>query len=281
MSHHNIRRVVVAILDGLRPDAIEAFGLSATQRLMALGAGTLRARTVVPSQTWPALTSLLCGVPPDVHGILSDSLHVPQPRSQLAPLPQLLCHAGYTSAAFMGAVPLLYRGVASRIARGLGFAEARFAGANAMDVLRSGRHRLESQRRGLILFHFADADRAGHAHGWMSGEYGTGARSIDAALGALAADLAIEHDPHTLLIALADHGGGGVRIREHEDNHPLNVTIPLALAGGAVRRSGLANATLLDVPATIAWVLGVPAPRAWTGRVLLEAFTVECEQAVA
>lgn len=281
MSHLDIRRVVVAILDGLRPDAIEAFGLSAMQRLVAHGASTLRARTVVPSQTWPALTSLTCGVPPDVHGILSDSLHVPRPRSPLAPLPELLCHAGYSSAAFMGAVPLLYRGVASRIARGLGFAEARFAGTNAMEVLRSGRQRLQSQRRGLILFHFADADRAGHAQGWMSPAYGESARAIDAALGALADDLAIEHDPHTLLIALADHGGGGVSRRDHQEDHPLNVTIPLSIAGGSVRRIGLADATLLDVPATIAWVLGVPAPRAWTGRVLLEAFPAAHERAVA
>jgi len=48
------RRVIVVVLDGLRPDAIEAFELANVRRLARLGASALTGRTVQPSLTWPA-----------------------------------------------------------------------------------------------------------------------------------------------------------------------------------------------------------------------------------
>lgn len=270
----DIRRVIVVVLDGLRPDAIGAFDLANLRKLVYAGASTLCARTVRPSLTWPAMTSLLTGIPPQIHGILADSLHVPRPKAMLLPLPELLGRAGYPSAAFMGAIPSLYRGIASRIAKGLGFAEARFAGENAGMVLQAARATLRSQRRGLIFMHWADADRAGHKHGWMSPEYGNAARQLDLAVGTLLATTQVHDDPHTLLVALADHGGGGVDPRHHEEPHLLNDTIPLVLAGGAVRQQTLEEATLLDVPPTLAWALGIAPPTAYTGRVIAEAFDI-------
>lgn len=268
----DIRRAIVVVLDGLRPDAIEEFDLASVRQLMRSGASSLAATTVTPSLTWPALTSLLCGLPPQTHGIVGDSLHVPRPKSKLQPLPELLGAGGFPSAAFMGAIPSLYRGIASRIAKGLGFAEARFSGEHAAGVLLAARSTLRTQRRGLIFLHWADADRVGHEHGWMSAAYGDAARRLDSALGTLVSWLGIHEDPHTLLVALADHGGGGVDPKHHEEPHPLNTTIPVALAGGAVRQHILEPPSLLDVPPTIAWALGVQPPTAYAGRVLHEAF---------
>jgi arylsulfatase A-like enzyme len=127
----------------------------------------------------------------------------------------------------------------------------------------------------LILFHWADADRAGHEFGWMSPEYGDAARRLDATLALLMAATGAESDPHTLVVALADHGGGGLVHDHHEGDHPLNCTIPLLLVGGGMRPRQLAAASLLDVPTTVAWALGVTPPNAYVGRVLHEAFTSE------
>ena len=223
----------------------------------------------------------MSGVSPGTHGILADSLHVPRPRADLTPLPELLQRAGYPSAAFVGQIPTLYRGIASRLAKGLGFAEARFAGRNAIEVLSAARSTLRAQRRGLIFLHWADADREGHERGWMSAEYGDAARHLDEALGALLQSTVVESDPHTLLVVLADHGGGGLTACDHDGDHVLNWTIPIVLAGGAVSRTTLDDARLLDVPATIAWCLGVPIPATYAGRVMTEAFTRTSATAVA
>jgi predicted AlkP superfamily pyrophosphatase or phosphodiesterase len=263
--------VIVVVLDGLRPDAIDAFNLSNFRTLALGGASTMSARTVSPSCTWPAMTSLLCGVPPETHGILTDSAHVPRPKARLHPLPALLRRAGYRTSAFMRAVPTLYCGTARIVAKGLGFAEAHFTGATAHDVLMAASTALRDQERGLILMHWPDADDAGESHGWMSTEYGDACRRLDSGLGVLMKLTSLATDPSTLLIALADHGGGGVTVNDHFEEHPLNWTIPLALAGGAVRRTTLDGANLLDVPATAAWALGVEIPSAYSGRVLSEA----------
>lgn len=268
----DVRRVIVVVLDGLRPDAVDAFELASVRNAARSGASTMCGQTVSPSLTWPALTSILTGVSPEVHGVLEERVHVPRPRTKLHPVAALLARGGYPSTAFMSEIPPLYRGIAGRIAKGLGFSEARFVGANATDVVRSAQSTLRTQRRGLIFFHWADADRVGHEHGWMSPEYGAAARQLDSALDVLLDSTDALHDRHTLVVLLADHGGGGVVDNHHEGAHPLNTTIPLILCGGAVARVPLESATLLDVPTTICWALDVKPHESYAGRALIEAF---------
>jgi arylsulfatase A-like enzyme len=84
--------------------------------------------------------------------------------------------------------------------------------------------------------------------------------------------LGVIQDPSTLLIAFADHGGGGAVARDHNSVHRMDTAIPIILAGGQVIPQVLGyGASLLDVPATIAWALGLHPPALWTGRPLAEA----------
>lgn len=267
-----IRRVIIVVLDGLRPDAIDAFDLSNIREMARKGASTMSARTVSPSCTWPAMTSLMNGVSPEAHGVLRDSAHVPKPKISLSPLPAVLSKAGYPSAVFMRRLPALYRVTARRIAKGLGFAEAHFAGTTAQEVTMSASKTLRTLERGLVVIHWADADQAGERHGWMTTEYGNACRRLDAGVGLLTKLTSFNSDPHTLVIALADHGGGGVTLNDHAEEHPLNWTIPVMLAGGSVRSMTLDQAHLLDVPATAAWALGVTPPEMYVGRAFADAF---------
>ena len=268
-----ICRVIIVVLDGLRPDAIDAFGLSNISDMALNGASTMCARTVSPSCTWPAMTSLLSGVSPETHGIVRDSAHIPKPKTPLLPLPALLSQACYPSAVFMRRLPALYRTTARLITKRLGFAQARFAGTTAEEVLMSASKTLRTQERGLIVIHLADADQAGERCGWMTQEYADACRRLDSGIGLLQQLTSFNSDPRTLVIALADHGGGGVTVNDHCEEHPLNWTIPLMLGGGSVRRMTLDGAHLLDVPMTAAWALGVAPPDAYVGRALAEAIT--------
>jgi len=269
----DITRVIVVVLDGLRPDAVPLFGLRHLWRLAQQGASTFSASTVTPSVTAAAMTSLFTGAPPEVHGLTSDRFHIPRPRAPLDPLPRLLARHGLPSAACLAALPRAYRGLGDRVARQLGLTEARFAGDTAAEILVSGRDLLHRQRRGFILFHWPDADREGHAHGWMSPQYAAAAKRLDAALGMLASIAQAPADRSTLLIALADHGGGGLRRTDHDSAHRHDRTIPIVLVGGAVTPGPLPGAaSLLDVPATVAWALGVSLPCSYAGRPLIEAF---------
>src|SRR5688572_15415303 len=95
------KHVVIVSIDGLRPDAISAFGAKNLQRLMREGSYTLKAQTILPSKTLPSHTSMLTGVDVDDHGInwnsdqTDDHGHVDVPT-----VFALAKQAGYTTAAF-------------------------------------------------------------------------------------------------------------------------------------------------------------------------------------
>jgi arylsulfatase A-like enzyme len=267
-----VRRVVVVILDGLRPDAIQRFHLETLHRLMACGAWTLRGATVAPSVTTAAVTSLMTGVSPSTHGLAGDHLFIPRAKQHLTPLPRQLASSGLPSAGFMGQVPAIFRGVAARVGRRLGLDTLRLAGKGAAEVLVSAEPTLDTQRTGLVLLHWADADRAGHDFGWMSPEYADGCRQLDEALGRLNG---IADDGETLFVGLADHGGGGRVPNDHESDHALDRTIPIVLWGAGVVQRQLGPAKLLDVPPTILTALGVGVPDTYEGRILWEAFAAD------
>lgn len=273
-----ISRVILVVIDGLRADAIHLFPLPNFAFLAECGAHTFHARTVTPSVTAAAMTSLLTGVAPHVHGLTSDRFGMPRSRVPLTPVTQLLRGAGMPSSTFLAELPRAYRGLAERIACGLAVDRASFRGQNARDIVRVADASLSTQRRGLILLHWPDADRAGHAHGWSCNAYAHVARQLDETLGALVRRIDARHDPSTLMIVCADHGGGGVDARSHDSLHPLDQRIPLLLLGGAVRRGRLGpNCSLLDVPATICWALGLQPPATYGGRPLRQAFMLPDE----
>jgi hypothetical protein len=266
------RRVVLVVLDGLRPDAIDAFSLTHLRSLEASGASTRSALTVSPSVTAAAMGSLLSGVAPETHGFRSDRFHRPRPSAPVDPVPAVLRAAGMITSAFLAQPPVLYRLLARTLAQRLGVANPHFVGRASPEIVNAARETLEAQRSGLILFHLPDADEAGHAHGWMSEPYARAARALDDATGMLS-DLALGSGPtDTLMIVCADHGGGGVVANDHDLPHPVNYTIPIIMSGAGVRAgSTLVDATLLDIPATILAALRVRTPASYTGRVLIEA----------
>jgi predicted AlkP superfamily pyrophosphatase or phosphodiesterase len=273
MSRPIASRVVVAVLDGLRPDAIAACGLSHWTTLQHAGAATLAGDTVRPSVTAAALTSLFTGVAPHEHGIESEKFQLPRAPHRLPLITKTLAAHGLTSAVHIRRVPWLYRGLAHQLARIAGADHVTMTGETAAEILAAARPTLLDARPGFTFLHFPDADRAGHAHGWMSAPYLEAARHLDAALGDLADLLGVPGSSETLLIACADHGGGGAVRTHHNSTHPLDTTIPMLLAGaGVVPGVALGNAHWLDLPATAAWALGVTPPAAWGGRPLMAAF---------
>lgn len=267
-----VRRVVVLVLDGLRADLV---GDPRFPNLIALrdaSAHTLNATTVLPSVTAVAMTSLLSGVPPADHGVDSDRFRVPDASRALTTVPHVVTSAGLPSFGVVRQVPWLIRSLAKRIVSALGLSTVRFASPNAHSLLAAALPELRSQRDGFIILHWPDCDAIGHRAGWMSPAYLAAVARMDHALGALRRELAsTRHD--TLLITLADHGGGGRVATHHDSAHPLDCTIPIFLEGPAVCPQELMDGlTLLDVPATVLWALGLPIPERYTGTPIRDAF---------
>jgi arylsulfatase A-like enzyme len=270
--------VVLLVIDGLRADAAVSFNLPNLGRLASGGASTFTGRTVTPSVTAAAMTSLFTGVTPQVHGIAGDRFMVPRSTNALQPIPRMLARCGLPTSAHFGSIPRRFHWLVPALGTIAGVRDMHFGAETADLILDGAEESFRLQRRGLIFMHWPDGDRAGHAHGWMSPDYEETALRMDRELGRLA-EWALD-DPFTLLMVCADHGGGGVQLNDHDSDHPLDTTIPIVLAGAEVGGSTIAaGASLLDLPPTMLWSLGVEVPRAYIGRPLVEAFGQEAAAA--
>jgi hypothetical protein len=267
------RRVIVLVLDGLRADLVGDERFPNLARLHATSAATTDATTVLPSVTAVAMTSLLSGLSPADHGVDSDRFRVPTPRLPMTTLPQAVIAAGLPATGVVRRVPWVLRHTANRIVRALGLEQTIFAVPNAHVLLAAASPLLATQRTGLIVLHWPDCDAIGHAAGWMSLPYLSAVSRMDHALGMLLAQIAGTFDD-TLLIALADHGGGGRIATHHDSAHPHDCTIPIMLHGAGIQPQQLpAGLTLLDVPATALHALGIPVPSSYAGTPIHQAFS--------
>lgn len=272
-------KVVLVLLDGLRPDAIRPDVMPSLHALAARYWQAAHAVTVSPSVTVAALTSLATGVSPARHRFTTPSIGALPGLRDLTALPHQLRQHGrqftvvtsdLTPAQQMLATTLLgLSGIGTLVTGG------KTPALVAERAVREVTHRGE----GMTFVYLNDCDRIGHPHGWMSTPYLEAAGALDRAVARLSGLIGLDD---TLLLFAADHGGGGIVPDDHDGDHPLNLRIPLIFAGRRLRDRTLSQrpAHLLDIPTTLLAALGVPVPASYEGRVLSEAFVTQ-EKAVA
>ena len=256
--------VLLVMIDGLRPDAITAQRCPAVTALMARGAYTLRAQSVMPSMTLPCHMSIFHSVPPARHGVTTNTWS-PMAR----PLPGLVetAHAaGRTCSFYYNWEPLRNLSQPGHLLHSYFRDNDETPGGDhviAGEAMRS----LPLDRPDFAFIYLSTTDITGHAFGWMSERYLAQVARVDGALGGLLAGLPDE----TGVLVQADHGGHD---RSHGTNSPEDMTIPWLLAGLGIK-TGYAlpgPVSLLDTAPTLARLLDVPPDPQWEGRVQAEAF---------
>ena len=272
-------RCVILLIDGLRPDAVRP---DLAPSLYALGRDYTRAETALtvrPSTTVAALLSLATGVGPATHKLVEPGLATLRKVGSLRPVPRELSARQLSTVVVAGEVLPAEVPIAKVLASAAGVGRFIATAGPARRVAAAALGRLRFVPDGLVIVYVNDCDRVGHAAGWMSDPYLEAVREADAAVAQLRACTA-----DSLLVVLADHGGGGVHPTDHDTPHPANDRIPLVLAGPRIRRRHVLRrpASLLDVPPTLMWWLGLEVPGSYEGRVLREAFVAADElEAVA
>ena len=264
-----MRRLVIVLADGLRPDAVSPSVMPSLDALGRVYTLARRARTVRPSATVAALASLATGVGPGTHRLIEPGLEFLPRLRTIRPVSRLLARAGIPTDVVIADLGPAALPVAWALASTAGARRLVAKGSRARDTAAAAHRLLAQPEQRLLLVYLPDCDRAGHAHGWMSDPYLEAAAEVDAAVGLLS-----PWTDDTVFIVTADHGGGGVTANEHDEPHPVNDHIPLIVAGpGVTRRHQLTRTiSLLDVPATVLWWFGVPVPDGYEGRPLAEAF---------
>ena len=258
-------KVAVLSVDGLRADAVAQTELPNLRGLVARGAYTYAARSVMPSETLPGHASMLSGEEPKVHKITRDWDDF-LPEKGFIAVPTMLSVA---KAAGLRTVMVVGKRKLQHLAPP-GTADT-FVVAERGDADVANEAIVQAGAGFDLLFvHFPDVDSAGHAGGWMSPTYFEALARLDESLGRVLAAL----PPETTVILTADHGG-----KDHAHGRDIaeDTTVPWIVAGPKVARRGEMTSRVrqTDTAATALWAFGLSLPSGCAGAVVQEPFTAQ------
>jgi predicted AlkP superfamily pyrophosphatase or phosphodiesterase len=262
--------VLILTIDGLRPDAISLAPMPNLLDLMQNSAYTLHARTVYPSVTLVAHSSMLTGMCPSKHGVDWND-YLPSNGYALGTDIFDIAHAaGMQTVLYVGKDKL--RQVTEPSSTDV------FVFINDRDLVITERLIADfPQDFGVMLLHFPTSDWMGHVFGWLSWQQLSVLRRADEALGNLLVELdARGLREETLIIVTSDHGGHDTT---HGSSLPEDMTIPWIISGPGVQPGLLTTpVNIMDTAATAAFMLDLPIPPEWDGVPVYEAFGLPMER---
>ena len=131
---------------------------------------------------------------------------------------------------------------------------------------------IKAKKPDFFTVYYAGLDETGHIKGWGTPEYFAFMQRIDTCIGQLVQalkDAGIYDD--TVIMITSDHGGkdkghGGLSLEE--------MLTPYVICGKNVKKGGEFKEVMMqfDVPATVAYILGVTPPQSWIGRPVKQVF---------
>jgi len=229
-------------------------------RIMAAGAYTLKARSVMPSVTLPCHTSMMRGVDVPRHGITTN-IFTPLAR----PVPSLFDVAkdsGLLVGAFYnwGELRDLCNPSSLKISYMVNDSHDVDGDWNVALGVESY---IEKRPLDLIFVYLGCTDSAGHDFGWMTDPYIHAISDADKCIGRVLS--ALDKTGREVITFIGtDHGGHD---RHHGTEMAEDMTIPWMICGPGIPVGEIEkDVRIFDTAPTIAKLLGLPLPAEWDGR---------------
>ncbi len=164
------KRVVLFLVDGMRPDGLRAADTPFIDELTSRGVYTYRARSVFPTTTLPCHVSLFHSIPPEVHGVRNNTWQ-PLP----APVPGLtdvVAQSGLTAAAFYNWEELRDISRPGSLAASFYLKDVPDDGGQTdRDIAALAAAWLQAHDWSFAFVYLHNTDKNGHRSGWMSDAY--------------------------------------------------------------------------------------------------------------
>ncbi len=252
------KKVILIVVDGLRPDALDACGHEFVYTLKNESLYTANAKSVMPSVTLPCHMSMFHGVPAERHGVTTN-VYTPQVRP-VNGLCEVLKAAGKTSAFFYTWNEL------RDLARPGSLTYSSYINLkddenSDWSITEECLEKLSLINPDFVFLYLGKTDLAGHYHGWMGKEYmETVYKAVDC-IQTVYEYLGDEYD----IIVTADHGGHD---RMHGTDMKEDMLVPVAVLGRGIGELP-ADACISDIAPTVCKMLGVKPDPEWEGKSIL------------
>jgi len=275
--------VVIISLDGCTPLLWQDEYVPNLRWLYQNGSYTWNARTVMPSITMVAHTSMLTGLVPAKHHVDWNDYNSDRGTIEMITLFDLAHRTGMQTM-FIGSKRKLSYLCKPDIVNASAFprSELEETGVDpknpyddpkpVFDTVAAVRKCFGQVTPDLCFIHFSQPDTAGHRFGWGSQEQRYAIRQLDQQLGALLASWRRSGFlADAVIIVTSDHGG---HEKTHGTDKPEDMTIPWVVCGKNIRKNhqieSLVN--ICDTAATAAFILKLKIPKDWDGEIVTEIF---------
>ncbi|MBN1248132.1 MAG: alkaline phosphatase family protein [Anaerolineae bacterium] len=261
-----MRTAILFLIDGLRPDALQAADTPTMDQLMASGISTLSAQTVMPSITLPCIASLILSAPPEEHGVTSN---IWTAESAGPGIFEVVVEAGGRAASFYNWEQLRDLSRPGVLRAGVYLDNCHTPrGAGDRELAELAATYLQDHPTDFTFIYLGYTDVAGHDHGWMTTPYLQAVENADRCIATVLERLP---DNDSLLVAVtSDHGG-------HETHHgtslaeDMTTSVILCTSGASSDSTSAGGGSLngmsiLDITPTIATWMGLSPARSWRGR---------------
>lgn len=275
-ENRKVAHVLVIGIDGLGSHGFEIANTPHMNELMENGAWTLSARTVIPSKSGPAWSSMITGATVEKHGVGSNGWSVeekllePVYKSNHDMFPTIF---GETRKHYPNAVIATFHHwskFSNFIERGV--CDVSKSGDSESIVTEETCHFIDQRKPDFTFVQIDHVDHAGHHGGYRSEEYALAIEKVDSLLGVFISQLkrtGIYEE--TVVIVISDHGG---LERSHGGIHPDEIIVPFLISGKGVKKGYKMEypVFIYDLAPTVAYLLGFELNEYISGKPLADAF---------
>lgn len=278
-SPSKVKHVVMVGIDGWAAHELDqAHDIPNIRALMANGSYTLHKRSVLPSASAINWASMFMGAPTELHGYTKWNSQVPeipafvQNNHNIFPTIYSIIREQQPDAET--GCTFDWDGI-KYVVDTLAISHWEYITDSYADINKNctiAENYIKQNKPFFYTAYFGTLDETAHEFGWYTPEYYDRLAEIDKAIGRLIQamkDAGIYDD--AVFIVSSDHGGinkghGGMTIEEMET--------PFIVCGKGIKQGFESSDVVMqyDVPATIAYILGIQPPQSWVGRPVISFF---------
>lgn len=255
-------KAIVILVDGMASYAVKACKHPFISELLEDSMANLYSTTVMPSVTLPCHMSLFQSVPPQRHGILTNT-YVPPVRPIDGLMDQLKKFDKVTGS-FYNWEELRDLSRPGSINYSCYISQYTFSDSDSLLTDRAIQF-INKYTPDFVFLYLGETDETGHNYGWGSDEYND---KLYHAWDCIEKVYRTAKNTYNLIVT-ADHGGHD---RGHGSQDLKDMQIPIVVSGVSAKEASakIKTASIMDIAPTVTAFLGVESNKYWQGQSLIE-----------